>query len=86
MDKSVIALILGILSLVACGPFSAVPGMIIAKGEMNAIQQGRSPAHNMNKAKWGWYLSIAGLVISVLFTCLWMLLGGLSMAGGGGYY
>ncbi len=53
--------------------------MIIAKGEMAAIQQGRAPAQNMDKAKWGWYLSLGGTILSVVCLCVWMALGSLSM-------
>ena len=60
------SLILGILSLVCCGPFSGIPGAILGKMEMDAIKQGRSPESNMGMAKAGFWISIVGTALSIL--------------------
>lgn len=72
------SLILGILSLICCGPFSGIPGAILGKMEMDAIKQGRAPESNMGLAKAGFWISIAGTVLSILFFILALLFGFLS--------
>lgn len=74
-NKGLISLILGILGLVMCGPFTGVPGIIFGKMEMDAIKQGTSPQSNMGVAKAGFYISIAAVVLSVLFLVLAILFG-----------
>ncbi len=65
-NKPVIALILGILGCIMCGPLAAIPGVILARSAMNAIQQGRAPQSGQGMAKAAFYLNIAALVLSVL--------------------
>jgi hypothetical protein len=77
-DKSTLALILGILSIVACGPIAGIPGIFIAKSEIDAIRQGQSDPANMGKAKWGLYLSIAGCVLTVVCICIYISIYGMS--------
>ena len=69
------SLILGILSLVCCGPFSGIPGAILGKMEMDAIKQGRSPESNMGMAKAGFWISIVGTALSILGFILAILFG-----------
>jgi hypothetical protein len=66
-----IAMICAVLGFVACGPISSVPGIFLAKAEMDAIRQGRAPQSGENMAKWAFYLSIAATVISILGICVY---------------
>lgn len=68
-------MILGILSLICCGPFFGIPGAILGKMEMDAIKQGRAPESNMGLAKAGFWISIAGTVLSILLFTLALLFG-----------
>jgi len=61
---------LGIASLFCCGPFAAVPGIFLAKKDMDDIAAGRAPLLNDGWAKGAFYLNIASLGISILFICL----------------
>jgi hypothetical protein len=70
-NRALIALICAILGFIVCGPFSSVPGIILAKMEMDAIHQGRAPLSGENMAKWAFYLSIAATVFSLLGLCLY---------------
>jgi hypothetical protein len=64
-------MICAVLGFVACGPFASVPGIFLAKAEMDAIRQGRAPQSGENLAKWAFYLSIAATVLSVLGICFY---------------
>ncbi len=77
-NKAMFSLILGILSLICCGPFTGIPGAILGKMEMDAIKQGRAPESNMGMAKAGFWISLAGTVLSILGFILAILLGLLS--------
>jgi hypothetical protein len=59
-------MVLSIISVVTCGPFLSIPGMIMGKMEMSAIRQGQSPQAGENFAKAGFYV---GLVVTIL-SCL----------------
>lgn len=74
-NKALISLILGILSVFCCGPFSGVPGAIVGKMEMDAIKQGRAPQSNMGMAKAGFWISIVGTALSIVILILSLLMG-----------
>jgi len=61
---------LGIASLFCCGPFAAVPGIFLAKKDMDDFATGRSPFLNDGLAKGAFYLNIVSLCLSILFICL----------------
>jgi Domain of unknown function (DUF4190)/zinc-ribbon domain len=68
--RAIAALILSIVSIITCcfgWPFGII-GLILGKMEMNAIQEGRAPQSGETIAKVGFYLGIAGTVISLLLT------------------
>jgi Domain of unknown function (DUF4190)/zinc-ribbon domain len=77
-NKAIISLVLGILSIVCCGPFSGIPGAIVGKMEMDAIKQGRSPESNMGMAKAGFWISIIGSILYIVGFVLAILFGFLS--------
>jgi hypothetical protein len=70
-NRAVIAMVCAVLGFVACGPISSVPGIFLAKAEMDAIREGRAPRSGENLAKWAFYLSIAATAISILGICFY---------------
>lgn len=65
-SNAIFALVLGILSYVACGIIAAIPAWIMGRNELNAINAGRSPEAGRSLAKIGMWLGIINVVISVL--------------------
>lgn len=57
---------LGIAALFCCGPFTAIPGLILAKKDMDEFASGRAPYLNESSAKLAFYLNIGALILSVL--------------------
>lgn len=64
------ALGLGIAALFCCGPFTGVPGIFLAKKDMNEIATGRAPQLDESWAKNAFYLNIIALVLFVAGICL----------------
>jgi hypothetical protein len=62
--KAVAALVLGILSLVLAGFFTGIPAMILGKLEKDEIAAGRAPVSGESLARIGFWLGLAGTVIS----------------------
>lgn len=60
------ALGLGIAALFCCGPFTAIPGLILAKKDMDEFASGRAPQLNESSAKGAYYLNIIALILSVI--------------------
>lgn len=57
---------LGIAALFCCGPFTAIPGLFLAKKDMDEFASGRAPYLNESSAKLAFYLNVAALVLSVI--------------------
>lgn len=77
-DKTKWALGLAVVSLFCCGPLTAIPGIFIAKQDMDEIASGRAPQLNDGWAKAAFYLNIVSLGLFVLGICVyWGLLGGM---------
>ncbi len=72
--RSIAAMVLSILGIVGCGFLTSVPGMILGKMEMNAISAGQAPKAGEVLAKVGFYLGIAGTVLSCLLGIIWAVL------------
>jgi uncharacterized protein DUF4190 len=64
--KAVIALVLGILSLVCCGFFSGIPAIFVGRSELKDIDEGRSIEANRTLAKLGFILGLIGTILSCL--------------------
>ena len=54
--------------------FASIPGMILGKMEMNAINEGKAPQAGEAIAKVGFYVGIAATVIYALATLSFILL------------
>ncbi len=72
-NRSIIAMVLSLIGIVACGPLTAIPGAILGRMEMNAIRYGKSSPSGLIMAKIGFYLGIAVSIFSCLFGLLWLL-------------
>ena len=68
---------LGIASLFCCGPFTAVPGIFMAKKDMDDIAAGRAPQLDAGMAKGAYYFNIISLVLSIIGIIWWWSIGGL---------
>jgi hypothetical protein len=67
--KAVIALILAIVGFLACGPFTAVPAIFMAKSDLDAMKRGALPATNQTMAQVAFWMGIAVTVLWVLVFC-----------------
>jgi Domain of unknown function (DUF4190)/zinc-ribbon domain len=65
--RATAAMIMSLISFFTCGLFLSVPGMIMGKMEMNAIQRGESSPAGETQAKVGFYV---GLVVTILYGLL----------------
>lgn len=72
--RAIASMVLSILGLVMCGFLTSIPGMILGKMEMNAIAAGQAPKAGETLAKVGFYLGIAGTVITCLIGLVWTIL------------
>ena len=64
------ALGLGVAALFCCGPFTGIPGIIMAKKDMDEIAAGRAPQLDDTWAKVAFYLNIGAMVLFVVGICL----------------
>jgi hypothetical protein len=77
-NAAVWALVLGILSWVTCGIFTAIPAWIIGQNELSAIKRGESSPAGKTTAQIGMWLGISNIILSILailFTLLILILG-----------
>lgn len=65
-SKAVIALILGILSFVSCGPFTSIPAIFVARSATREIDASHGRLDGRSMATAGLVLGIIGTVVSVL--------------------
>jgi len=65
-SNSIIALVLGILSYIACGIFASIPAWILGKKELNEINAGRSPEAGRTLANIGMWLGIINVILFIL--------------------
>lgn len=70
---------LGIASFFCCGPLTAIPGIFLAKKDMDDCAAGRAPMLNDGWAKAAFYINIISLCLFVLGICVYFgLLGGMT--------
>ena len=60
------ALVLGILSFVACGPFTGIPAYIIGKRAEREILASNGALTGDGMAKAGWILGLVSIILTVL--------------------
>lgn len=65
-SNAIIALVLGILSFIACGIFASIPAWIVGKKELNEINSGRSPEAGRTLANIGMWLGIINVILFIL--------------------
>lgn len=65
-SKAVIALVLGILSLICFGFLAGIPAIFVGRSELKDIDEGRSPESNRTLAKVGYILGIVGTALSCI--------------------
>ncbi|MCB0728899.1 MAG: DUF4190 domain-containing protein [Ignavibacteriae bacterium] len=65
-SNAIIALVLGILSYIACGIFASIPAWIVGKKELNEINAGRSPEAGRTLANIGMWLGIINVILFIL--------------------
>ena len=70
-NRAMIAMICAVLGFFPCGPFTSVPGIWLAKQEMDAIRDGRAPKSGETTAQWAFYLSIASTALSAFTICVY---------------
>lgn len=80
--KSIMALILGILSLVCCGFFAGIPAIILGKSEIKLIDEGKITENNRTIAKVGLILGIVGTVLSALGFLFYVVVIALGLSAG----
>lgn len=71
-QKAVAALILAIVGLLCCGPFTGIPAAIVGWLELDAIKNGKSPAAGKWMAQVGLWGGIAVSIIHSIFAVLYM--------------
>ena len=64
--RAIAAMILSLISVASCGPLMSIPGLIMGKLEMDAINKGQAPQAGLTFAKIGFY---AGIGLTLLY-CL----------------
>jgi hypothetical protein len=69
-DNTKWALGLGIVAFCCCGPVTGIPGMIMAKKDMDAAASGQAPQLDASWAKNAYYLNIIALILFVIGVCL----------------
>jgi len=72
--KTIVSLVLGILSLVCCGFFAGIPAIILGKSELKAIDAGQVHESNRMMAKVGMILGIVGTILYLLGLLIYALL------------
>jgi hypothetical protein len=83
--RAVASMILSLVSLVTCGPLLSVPGLILGKMELNAINAGQAPRAGETFAKIGYYAGIAVTALSVVLLVIYVLIIIAAIASGGAH-
>lgn len=81
--RAIASMILSLVSLVTCGPLLSVPGLILGKMELNAINAGQAPRAGETFAKIGYYAGIAVTALSVILLVIYVLIIIAAIASGG---
>lgn len=72
-QRAIIALVLAILALICCGPFSGIPAAIVGWMELGAINQGQSPPAGKWMAQAGLWGGIASTILHVVIYVIYVI-------------
>ncbi len=73
--KAMWSLILSIASIVCCcGIWTAIPGVILGKKELNAIKAGTSDPSNQGMAKAGFIIGLISIILSIISGIIMLIL------------
>jgi hypothetical protein len=81
-QRAIIALVLTIVALVCCGPFTGIPAAIVGWLELDSIKSGKTPEAGRWMAQVGIW---GGIIISIIYGVLGVLWILLSMMAGAAY-
>lgn len=81
--RAIAALVLGIVSLVACGCFAGIAALILAYGELKAIDAGQSSPAGRGYAKAGLIMGWISIGLSILGAIIWFFVAGAALLGMG---
>ena len=73
-NRGMIGLILVIVGLLCCGPFTSLPGAIMGWLELSAIKEGKAPADGTMIAQIALWGGIAVAVLHIVLYFFWVLL------------
>ena len=73
-NRGIIGLVLVIVGLLCCGPFTSLPGAIMGWLELSAIKEGKAPADGLMIAQIALWGGIAVAVLHLVLYFLWVLL------------
>ena len=82
--KAVTALVLGILGLVMCGPFTAIPAIVVGRNATREIDESQGRMEGRGMAQAGFILGIIGTVLgglALLFVIFLFVVGGVVASG-----
>jgi Domain of unknown function (DUF4190)/zinc-ribbon domain len=72
--RAIASMVMSIVSLFTCGALLSIPGMILGKMEMNAIQRGQAPRSGETMAKVGFYVGLGVTILTCLVVVLYAIL------------
>jgi hypothetical protein len=82
VDGATTALVLGILGLVMCGPFTAIPAMIVGRRATREVDASQGRLDGRGTAQAGFILGLIGTVLgglAILFMIFVLVLGGVAV-------
>jgi hypothetical protein len=85
--RGTVILILGILGLVGCGLFTAIPAWIMGNNDMKEIRAGRMDPEGEQLTNIGKILGMVGTILGGIFLvlgCIWMIFVGIIAGAGAG--
>ena len=77
--KAVIALVLGILSLVCCTFLLGIPAIIVGRMALKDIEQGLAPQSSQGMAKAGYIMGLIATILSCVITIIYGVLFAMGM-------
>ena len=72
--KSLVSLILGLLSLTCCGFLGGIPALILGRSELGLISENKIHPCNRVLANIGWITGLIGTILSAIWTLLYIIM------------